>query len=232
MRLRPLTEKIPKPLLPLAGKPLLSYHLTSLEQAGVSEILINTHHLSEQVDDFIVEYSKTMPHLKIISTYEPQLLGSAGTLISNKDFFGREEILVVYGDNLTNINYKRFINRHRETRGLGTIAVYYEEHPETKGVVDFDTNLCVNNFLEKPKPEQITSNYANAGIYLFRSEIFRFLPANIQLPFDFGQHFFPYLLSRGQMFNVYPMEEFLLDIGTPENYNKANQVAEKLFGRE
>lgn len=225
-RLRPLTEKTPKPLLPINGKPLLSYHLESLYTYGIREILINTHYLHEQIDDFVKNNKDRFDGLTIKTVFEKNLLGSAGTLKENFSFFDDEnDFLIVYGDNLTNINYKKLIDVHKNKNGIATIASYVEEHPESKGIIGFNEDDQIFKFVEKPKPDQIISNYANAGMYVLSSRIFKYLDNFDKVPLDFGYDIFPLLLQMQEKMYVYKMDEILLDIGTPESYTKAQGIS-------
>lgn len=228
-RLRPLTETTPKPLLFVAGKPLLAYHLESLSKYGITDILINTHHLHEKMEDFVSEYKKNFPGLHIYTSFEAELLGSAGTLKENKSFFeGEEDFLIVYGDNLTNINYQNLLHTHEQKKGIATVASYFEEYPESKGIISFDENDRILKFIEKPKDNQIISNYANAGIYVLNKKVFEYLKQLDKTPLDFGHDIFPLLLEKDEDMHVYKMSEILLDIGNIENYNKSQDTALKL----
>jgi mannose-1-phosphate guanylyltransferase len=224
-RLRPLTETTPKPLLPVNGKPLLLHHIEHLKKHGVKHILINTHYKAEQINTFVSSYTKSNPDIEIVTVFEEKLLGSAGTLKKNKDFFVDEEFfLVVYADNLTDINYSKLLAEHRNTKSLSTMAVYKEKFPEQKGIVEYDDELRINRFVEKPKPGETTSNYANAGIYVFNKKLFKHLEKLNDPLLDFGYHVFPYLLSVNQRLYCYLMTEHLLDIGTHENYKKSHEL--------
>lgn len=229
-RLRPLTETIPKPLVPIAGKPLLTYHLDHLSQHGITEVLINIHYLPEQMEAFVAEYRKKQPNGPEISTiYEPELLGSAGTVRSNQSWLNSNEpFLVIYSDNLTDIDYRKLLNHHNQSEAKVTIASYYEPHPEQKGIIEYDDFLIIKNFIEKPQPHQITSRYANAGIYVMDSSILNTLSKLDHDVLDFGHHVFPFLLKNGQLMQVYQMDETLLDIGNLENYTKAQSLPETM----
>lgn len=229
-RLRPLTDTIPKALVPVAGKPLLAYHLDSLQKYGVSEALINTHYLADKISDFAREYEKQNPKIKITVSFEPKLLGSAGTLLHNGDFFKNEDsFFIIYGDNLTNINYEAILRCHKKNNGIVTIASYYENNPSSKGIIVFNENHKISKFIEKPAIKDIISNYANAGIYVAKRDIFRYLEALQKTPLDFGRDVFPALLDLHKAMYVYKMTEFLLDIGTPETYERAHEEALKIF---
>jgi mannose-1-phosphate guanylyltransferase len=229
-RLRPLTETIPKPLVPIAGKPLLGYHLDHLAEHGITEVLINTHYLPEQMEEFVAEYRKKQPNGPTISTiYEPELLGSAGTIRANESFLNNDEpFLVIYSDNLTDIDYGKLVDHHKQSEAKVTIASYYETHPEQKGIIEHDDALVISNFIEKPQPHQVTSNYANAGIYVIDSSILNTLSELDHEVLDFGHHVFPFLLKNGHLMQVYQMDETLLDIGNLENYTKAQSLPETM----
>ena len=228
-RLRPLTNTIPKCLVPINGKALLAYHLESLEAHGIYEIGMTARYLAEQVEAYVEEYGKAHKNMKIKFFYEPELLGSAGSLRYNQDFFaGEEYALVLHADNFTNINYSRFIAFHKEKKGLASIACYYEEHPESKGVVLCDENNKIFQFIEKPKKELISTHNANGGMYIFNKEIFTYLAELNANPLDFGNDVFPYLLEKRADLYAYIMTEFLLDIGTPETYAAAQEKVKEL----
>lgn len=225
-RLRPLTYTTPKQLLPINGKPLLSYHLESLYKYGVRDILINTHHLHEQIEEFVNDNKERFKGLTIQTVFEKTLLGSAGTLKENKLFFKNEDdFFVIYADNLTNINYNSLFGIHKDKGGVVTIASYVEEFPESKGIISFDENDRVLKFIEKPKPDQIISKYANAGIYVVNKKIFEYLNSLEKMPLDFGFDVFPYLLDKNEDMYIYKMNEFLLDIGTLESYTKSQDIS-------
>lgn len=228
-RLRPLTEKTPKPLLPIAGKPLLSYHLESLSKHGVTDVLINTHYLPQQMEEFIANARIANPKLRISTAFEPELLGSAGTLRQNEAFFdGEDNFIITYGDNLTGIDYSKLMKQHLETGSAMTVACYEEKHPESKGIVTLGPGKRIVGFIEKPKREQVTSPFANGGIYAANRRIFEYIKRAEQSPLDFGHHIFPLLLAHGESVHAYLMNELLLDIGTPESYTKAQQLVAEL----
>ncbi|MBY0538594.1 nucleotidyltransferase family protein [Patescibacteria group bacterium] len=229
-RLRPLTETTPKPLVPVAGKPLLAYHLDHLFQHGITEVRINTHYLSQQMEEFVAEYLSQQPKRLSISTiYEPELLGSAGTIRANQSWLGDDEpFLVIYSDNLTDIDYQKLIDHHKQSNAKVTIASYYEHHPEQKGIIEHNDEFVISNFIEKPQPHQITSNYANAGIYVVDPSILHTISELNHDVLDFGHHVFPFLLKNGDVLQVYQMDETLLDIGNLENYTKAQSLPKQM----
>jgi len=223
-RLRPLTDNTPKPLLLICGVPLLELHLVMLADAGVSDILVNTHHLHEQIDDFVAKYKESNPKANIQTVFESELLGSAGTVCMAKDFIGTdEEILVVYGDVLADIDYKKLINAHHAGGAFATIAVKHFDNILGKGVVEVSENGLVSRFLEKPAVHETESRLTNAGFYVLGKSALAAFDPEFTRPYDFGHDFFPKLLAKGDPIGVYKMSERVLDIGTPDSYAAAQR---------
>jgi mannose-1-phosphate guanylyltransferase len=132
-RLRPLTDTTPKCLLPINGVPLLQIWLEHLEHSGIDEVLINTHWLHEQVQDFVEQWSARHSKIKTILFHEPALLGSAGTLLAHRNWAGQGPFFIIYGDNLTNIDLNRFLTYHNEYGLPLTMRVYRAAEPERVG---------------------------------------------------------------------------------------------------
>lgn len=227
-RLRPLTEKTPKPLLPIKGRPLLEIHLDRLRDAGVYEVLINTHYEHEQFLAFAKAYMGAHPGVRISLAHEPDLLGSAGTLARCESFFeGEASFFVVYADNLTDIDYGALISCHNTMRMDVTIAAQEvsEEDVHKKGIIELSDNGRIKRFHEKPNPQSVSSRLANAGIYCLSRRALDYMPEDVLAGLcDFGHDYFPHALSQGARMCVYHMSEHLLDIGTPEAYAAAQEV--------
>lgn len=214
-RLRPLTDTIPKCLIPINGEPLLEIWLRLLKGYGVKEVLINMHCRAPQVEEFL---SKDDSGLRIKAVYEDKLLGSAGTVLANKDFFaGEEAFFIIYADNLTDMDLTKMaqFHRSRNKEGLLTMGLHRTDNPGACGIAVLDDHGLITSFIEKPgNPE---SNLANAGVYVAGQGVFDYIPSGKELA-DFGFDVFPALVGR--MYG-YEIEEYLLDIGTPENYKRA-----------
>lgn len=222
-RLKSLTDKTPKPMLPVGGMPLLEHQLRLLKKYGVKECIINLYYFPEQIKNYFGSGEKI--GLKITYITEKTLSGTAGPIQKKSSFFN-EPFIVMYGDNLTDINLEKLKIYHYKKGGLVTIALYHEKHPETKGVVITDKNDKVLSFKEKPKKEEITTHWANAGIYICEPEILKYIPK--KKFFDFGYDLFPLLLQKNKPMFGYKMKETLLDIGTPETYALAQEKIEKM----
>ena len=218
-RLKPITNAIPKCLIPIHGKPLLQIWLELLDRHGIDEVLINIHHHPEKLDEFIADM-KPAVRIKITPFYEQTLLGSAGTIAANKAFVGDcDDFIIAYADNLTRINLSSMIDFHRRIKtkgGIFTMGLFYSPNPSECGIAVMDAENKIVEFIEKP--QNPLGNLANGGIYITTSEIFSFIPETTGAPIDMGFDVLPAL--AGKMFG-YEIKEYLRDIGTPESYDLA-----------
>ena len=211
-RLKPLTDHNPKCLLSIGGRPLLQYWLEACKLHGIREVLINLHHHAEMVVQFI--QSKNWP-VKIRLSYEPQLLGSGGTLVANKNFVAKEDFFgVFYADNLTNVDLTKMRTQHLQSKTLFTMGLFHAPNPKECGIATLDSNNVVTGFQEKPM--QPKGDLANAGIYWTSPEIFDYCLDKI--PCDLGYDILPKLIGKMQ---GYVIKEYLLDIGTHQNFQRA-----------
>ncbi len=216
----PLTAACPKPLLPLAGRPVLEYLLALCRRHGITEVAINLHHCPEAIPARFGDGRDLGMRLRYF--YEERLLGSAGALGPMRPFLDRT-FFVLYGDVLTDADLGALLAHHRRKGGLGTLVLYRVPDPQRCGLVDLDEVGRIRRFVEKPPSEQVFTNLVNAGIYLLEPEVLAYLPA--KTPCDFGQDLFPLLLQAGVPLYGYSLEpgRYLLDIGTPENYARAQR---------
>jgi mannose-1-phosphate guanylyltransferase len=223
-RLRPLTDHTPKCLLPIAGRPLIDYWFDLFERYGIDDVLINLHHLPEQVESYL----KAKRFQGAISTsFEPELLGSAGTVFANRHFVDNADcFFIFYGDNLTNIRIDRWLAFHRAHDGDLTLMLYPTDKPELKGIVELDGKDKVISFEEKPSHPR--SNLASAGMYIATPDILDAFPSH-RNPLDMAYDVLPRL--TGRMYGMLS-DDIILDIGTPEDYEYAQQIAHQLKVRE
>ena len=222
-RLRPITETVPKCLVPIAGKPLLDYWLDALEKAGIQDVLINTHHLVGPVRDHIKQANKTRS-LNIVEAYEPTLLGSAGTVHANRDWAtGARDILIIYADNLSDADLSGLIAFHQGHDDPMTMMLFRAPDPTQCGIATLDGDHRITDFVEKPENPQ--SDMANAGLYVVDADTWRDI-ADMDV-FDFGLD----VIGRyaGQM-RGFVHSGYHRDIGTHAALAAAEGDAPKLFG--
>ena len=216
-RLRPITNDTPKCLVPINDIPLLKIWLDRLTQEGLGPFLVNTHYLQDKVEDFI----NTSLHRKKISLVnEPVLLGTAGTLLKNIDFFGEQDGMLIHADNYCLADFKEFLDAHknRPKDCLMTMMVFRTNTPSTCGIVELDENKVVINFHEKV--ESPPSNLANGAIYILSNELLNSLKFKDPVS-DFSLEVLPELIGR---IYAYETSEVFIDIGSPETYAEANQL--------
>lgn len=223
-RLRPLTADRPKPMLPVAGRPLLEHTVAWLRRYGVSEIAINLHYRPQAIVDHFGDGSAL--DVQITYSYEDPILGTAGAVHKVRDFLGSASFVVIYGDVLTDLDLRGLMAFHHEQAardpGTGvTLGLYRVSNPTEVGLVGLDGNGRVTRFLEKPKPEEVFTDLANAGILVVEPHVIDAIPPGTF--YDFGMHLLPQLLQSGtSIFGwVIPDSAYLLDIGTPEKYAQA-----------
>jgi mannose-1-phosphate guanylyltransferase len=211
-RLRPLTDTIPKCLVPIRGEPLLEIWLKLLEKFGITEVLVNAHANSVQVRQFL---RGRFPNHQVTVAEEPELLGSAGTLAANQGWVGSDpSFLVLYADVLTNTNLEKMLRFHESHPSTATLGVYCVPDPHRCGITVVDPSGRIERFVEKPA--EPPGNLAFSGILIGTQKLLEVIPA--KRPADIGFDVLPRL--AGRMF-AYPIPEFLLDIGTMENYQQA-----------
>lgn len=213
-RLLPLTDTVPKCMIPIAGKPLLEHNVAVLRNYGVTDLVINLHHLPETVMNHFGDGSGF--GLRIDYSLEPYLLGTAGAVKNVEQVFDGP-FFVWYGDNLSTCRLDRLWEFHKSKQGVATIALHYREDPTQSGIVGLDENNRVTRFLEKPRPDQVFSHWVNAGILLLEREVLEAIPAEVAT--DFGRHVFPALLERDSAIFGYRManDERLWWIDTAED---------------
>jgi mannose-1-phosphate guanylyltransferase len=213
-RLRPFTDNVPKCMLPIDGQPLLDIWLDSFEKAGVDEVLVNTHYLP----DAVVRHLKQRTASPTVNTvFEPALLGSAGTLVANRDWVSDDDLfLACYADNLTDFDLRSLVEFHRNGSSIASLTVFHAAQPSACGIVQLDGSHRVVGFEEKP--QNPSSDLANAGMYAFHPSVIDEVVG--ELPQDIGYDLLPRLVGRARAIMV---ETYFRDIGTPDAYRRAQQ---------
>mgnify|MGYP001280581936 CR=1 FL=1 len=213
LRLRPYTNNTPKCLMPIKGIPLLEIWLEKLFNAGITEFLINTHHLSEKVYDYI-NYSKYKESIKIV--YEQELLGTAGTLLNNISFFDNKDGIFIHADNYMLDDLKNFIKFHinRPKNCLLSMMTFETDNPSSCGIIKKNNQNIVTKFYEK-----INGNYgneANSAVYILSKEFQKIFLEKYPNSHDFSTEV---LSSMENKIVAYKTDKLFIDIGTVKNYN-------------
>lgn len=212
-RLRPITEKIPKCMVPIGGQPLIGLWLKKCRMAGFSPVIVNTHYLAGQAADCVASLD---PEASI--SHEDKLLGTGGTLLAHKDILRNGTFFVAHADNLSFFRMDEFIAAHksRPEGCLMTMLLFRTPTPETCGIVEIDQAGVAQKFHEKVPG--IKSNLANGAVYLMEPEVLSILESCANPNPDISLDLIPLCLGRVFTFDKV---DYHLDIGTPESYKKA-----------
>jgi mannose-1-phosphate guanylyltransferase len=213
-RLRPITDTTPKCMLVIDGRPLLDIWLDAFDRAGVDEVLVNLHHLPAVVSRHIA--ARTAPPA-VRTFFEPELLGSAGTLLANRQWVRDEEFfLACNADNLTDFDLRSLVDAHQGHRAFATLAVFRSPNPSAGGVVELDPDGAVIGFTEKPV--EPASDLVNAGLYAFHPSVLDEIAGRPHS--DIGYDLLPRLVGRARTVLV---EGYFRDIGTADAYRRAKE---------
>jgi mannose-1-phosphate guanylyltransferase len=215
-RLRPLTDHLPKCLVPIHGRPLLDYWLENLLDHGVEQVLINTHYLAPMVQQYLNQ-STWLPNIRIV--HEKNLLGTGGTILQNRDFFNDEAFLVAHADNLTLFGFQAFTNQHavRPTGSEMTMMVFETPDPQSCGIVSLDSHGVVQAFHEKVVNPP--GNLANGAVYIFEPSVLEWMAGLGKTQVDISTEVIPHFL--GKIF-TYNNALYHRDIGKMESWIEAN----------
>jgi mannose-1-phosphate guanylyltransferase len=215
-RLRPLTNSIPKCLVPIKGEPLINIWLKKLVKAGIDEILINTHYLPRQVEKFI-SGSEFKNNCKLI--HEPVLIGTAGTLIENLEFLDNQTSLLIHADNYCIDDLRMFIDAHnnRPKQAIITMMTFRTTDPSSCGIVEVNKIGIVEKIHEKIATPP--GNLANGAVYILSPEFLTILKNEYAKCKEFTTEVLVNFVGK---IYTYETKKLFLDIGTPENYYKAN----------
>jgi len=217
-RLKPLTDTVPKCLVPIRGQPLLDIWLQRLSAAGVGPFLVNTHYLASKVTDFV----QSSPYNSVVSLVnEPELLGTAGTLIENLSFFDDRGGMLLHADNYCLADLLEFQEAHRNRPAdcWMTMMTFRTQTPSSCGIVELDQHGVVVDFHEKVTDPP--GNLANGAIYLLSAELIPWLRTLSPSPKDFSTEIISRLMGR---IYTYETDAVFLDIGTPHTYALANST--------
>jgi mannose-1-phosphate guanylyltransferase len=213
-RLRPFTDAIPKCMLAIGSRPLLDFWLDEFDRAGVHEVLVNLHHLPDVVHRHLAGRAGP-PAVRTV--FEPDLLGSAGTLLANREWVQDEDLfLACNADNLTDFDLRSLIDAHREHDPVATLTVFHSPNPSAGGVVELDSAGRVAGFTEKPA--EPASDLVNAGMYAFRPSVLDEIDGSP--PWDIGYHLLPRLVGGARAVLV---DGYFRDVGTVDAYLRARE---------
>jgi mannose-1-phosphate guanylyltransferase len=208
-RLRPLTDFLPKPMMPIANRPVLEHLLRLLHRHDVHEVGINLHAEPETIQRYVGDGSAL--GMSVRWSHEPELLGTAGGTKKLEDLWAGETILVTSGDGLHDIDVTALLGHHRRTSALATLAVKPVSDPSSYGVVILDRDTRVRGFQEKPTRDEARSDLANCGVYVIEPELLERIPPDTFV--DFGRDVWPSLVAAGEPIYAHTTMAYWNDVG-------------------
>lgn len=218
-RLLPLTGEVPKPMAPVAGKPIIQHIFELLDANRFKEVYVNVYHLAEVILEHYGEKHR-LNSMDIHLSREERLMGTAGGVKRLADHFD-DTFVVIMGDALTDVDLRKVVDFHKEHKALATLALMRVKDTSQYGVVELDHENNIRNFQEKPDPREAISTLANTGIYVLEPEVLEYIPEGTF--FDFANDVFPRLLQAGERFLGYEGSFYWSDIGTLAAFRAAQQ---------
>jgi NDP-sugar pyrophosphorylase family protein len=213
-RLRPLTIHTPKPIVPIFNRAFLHYQIDLLKQVPeIDEVILSLNYQPRRIEEVFGDGADL--GIKIRYVVEPVPLGTAGAIKYAGDKL-TESVVVFNGDVMTQLDLAAVIRMHRERQARATIVLTPVDNPSAYGLVETDAQSNIKRFIEKPKPEEITTNHINAGIYVLEPDTFDRIPSEV--PWSIERSYFPSLIERNETFVAYIYNGYWIDIGTPEKY--------------
>ena len=213
-RLKSVTGDLPKPMVELAGKPVLAHILDLLKRSGITDVCMALHYRPEVIRDHFGDGSAYGMRLQY--RVETALRGTAGAVRDCADFYADRDFLVISGDCVCDFDLKALMEAQRRHKSAVTMALYAHEQPLQYGIVLTDRADRVVSFVEKPDWSRVVSDLVNTGIYIISPEAMTYVPQDRS--FDFAKDLFPLLMQQGHEIRAVRMDGYWCDIGTPRAY--------------
>jgi D,D-heptose 1,7-bisphosphate phosphatase len=225
-RLKPMTDKLPKPMVLIDGRPSLEYLILLCKKYGIKDIAINTSYLPEKIREYFEDGKKWDVRLKF--SFESELLGTAGALNNFRDFFD-EPFFVIYGDAITNIDLTKMMSFHLKKKGIATLALRKKPKDYKTQSLILEDNGLITKFIEKPSEEQVNQfsgeyKLINSGIYILNPKILKEIPQGFS---DFAYDIFPKIIEKKEKIYGFMMDDYYFrEIGNINKYNIAREEIE------
>ena len=217
-RLRPLTGTLPKPMLPVANRPLMEHIVSLLRKHGITDVVATVQFMSSLIRNYFGDGSDLGVSMSYSTEDEP--LGTAGSVAAAQDLLDGT-FLVISGDALTDLDLTAVIERHRSTGAAATLVLKRMKDPLEFGIVMTGDDGRIERFLEKPTWGQVFSDTINTGIYVLEPEVFDLIPPG--RPFDFSSEVFPSMLDKGLKLYGYVTENYWTDVGNTDAFLQASR---------
>jgi NDP-mannose synthase len=220
VRLKPYTITLPKPLVPVGEEPIMKLLLNSLKRQGIKEVVICVNHMRELIEAYFGDGSEM--GMKIRYSRETKPLGTVAPIKLIQGL--PDDFLVMNGDVMTDLSMRKLFHEHKTNDAIMTVATFTRNVHVDYGVIKHDADHVVNGFTEKPNYDVDVS----MGVYAFNKRVFDYVPDNTYFGFDSLMH---KLLLNGEKVKTFEHHGYWLDIGRPEDYEKANEDVDRVMGQ-
>lgn len=217
-RLTPLTDDIPKPMVPVLNRPVMEHLVRLLSRQGFRDIVVNLHYRPEEIESYFGNGGKW--GVRLSYSREERLMGTAGGVKGCEEFFEGGTFLVLSGDALTDLDLGELLSYHYEKRAMATVVVTGVDDTSAYGVVVFDEEGRITGFQEKPTEAEAASRVANSGIYVFEPSVLDLIPGGS--PYDFGRELFPRLVETNEALFAWEHDYYWNDVGSIREYQRGN----------
>ncbi len=227
-RLRPITENLPKALVPVAGRPMIEYPLLLLRHYGIREIIINLHHLGEKIEEYLGDGGKF--GLKVFYSKEKELLDTGGGLLYARDFLRNDTLIVINGDVVIDLPLGDLMDQHRRRRAIATLVLRSDPDADLYGSIETSEDLRIQRFLGHRAPEcrplEPLTKFMFTGVQILEPKVFDFMaPECALLPcrVSITRTTYPRMLTQGEALYGFPFEGFWQDLGTADRIRDAEE---------
>lgn len=217
VKMRPFTYEVPKPLIPVNGRPLLENTIDMLRHHGITSIVMTISHLAEKIRHHFGDGSKFGVTIRYVHEKKPS--GTGGALLAARPYLEDDSFIALYGDVLVDLDLTEFLQAHENTKAaVGTLALTSVADPSAYGAVRLRGTRVVE-FSEKPPVRSDVSRLVFAGVAAFQPTVFNFFPKTKRGPLSLERHIFPKLINQGRLYG-YPFEGQWFDVSTPDAYEQ------------
>jgi mannose-1-phosphate guanylyltransferase len=222
-RLRPLTDQLPKALVPVAGRPMIEYPLLLLRHYGITEIVINVHHLGEKIEACLQDGKKL--GLRIAYSEEKELLDTGGGLLQAKPFLQDGAFVVINTDVIIDLPLQAAIDQHRKSRAAATLVLRPDARADRYGAIEISADRRIRKFLNHQAPSRSSAGSLRklmfTGVQVLEPKVFDYMTDEASLSFSTTKTIYPKMLTQGESLYGFHFEGFWQDLGTPERIKEA-----------
>jgi mannose-1-phosphate guanylyltransferase len=224
-RLRPLTDKLPKALVPVAGRPMIEYPLLLLKHYGIKEIIINLHHLGEKIAEYVQDGKKL--GLQISYSKEEELLDTGGGLFKARTFLQGGTFVVINSDVIIDVRLQEALHQHQRHSATATLILRPDAQADRYGPIETSADSKIQRFLGHKAPSRGADGPLRklmfTGVQILEPRVFDYMAGEDNSKFSTTKATYPKMLTQGERLYGFPFEGFWQDLGTPERIKETEE---------